>query len=271
MGKNIEINKYKNPNKKHVENRGVFGNATDYHVYHMTLSDIVMGFLKGFALGGAIVFIFFRAMSATLIIGVISGVIGIFVHKKRLLAKRYEVLLDQFKDLLEALATSYSSGRNSVEAFGDAYKDLSHIYPEDAYIMVEVGNVLAGVQNNQTIETMLRDFGERSGLEDISSFTDVFVETGRQGGNMTKVIGDARILINEKIDTEREIRMITHNSKVEFDIMMCIPFFILLIINSDSSMSIVENTHANIVIKIVVLSIFGIAYLLAKKMLTVKA
>ena len=64
--------------------------------------------------------------------------------------------------------------------------------------------------------------------------------------------------------------MITHNSKVEFDIMMCIPFFILLIINSDSSMSIVENTHANIVIKIVVLSIFGIAYLLAKKMLTVK-
>lgn len=264
------MGRIRNKNKV-AENHGVFGNATDYHVYHMTVSDILMGFLKGFGVGGAIIFIFFRTMPATLIIGIISGIIGIFVHKKSLLSKRYETLLDQFKELLEALATSYSSGRNSVEAFEDAYKDLSHIYPEDTYIIVEVRNILSGVQNNQTIETMLRDFGERSGLEDISSFTDVFVETSRQGGNMTKVIGDARVLINEKIDTEREIRMITHNSKVEFDIMMCIPFFILLIINSDSSMSIVENSHANIVIKIVVLSIFGIAYLLAKKMLKVKA
>ena len=265
------MGKIKNKKEKYIENRGVFGTATDYHVYHMTPADLLMGFLKGFGIGGAIIFIFFRTPVATLIVGTIAGIIGVFVHKKRLLSRRYETLLDQFKEMLEALATSFSSGRNSVEAFGDAYKDLSNIYPKDAYILVEIKTILDGIQNNQTVETMLRDFGDRSGLEDISSFTDVFVETGRQGGNMTKVISDARVLINEKIDTEREIRMITHNSKVEFDIMMCIPFFILLIINSDSSMSIVENTHFNIVIKVIVLSIFGGAYLLARKMLTVKA
>ena len=224
------MGKIKNKKEKYIENRGVFGNATDYHVYHMTPADLLMGFLKGFGIGGAIIFIFFRTPAAILIVGTIAGIIGVFVHKKRLLSRRYETLLDQFKEMLEALATSFSSGRNSVEAFGDAYKDLSNIYPKDAYILVEIKTILDGIQNNQTVETMLRDFGDRSGLEDISSFTDVFV-----------------------------------------DIMMCIPFFILLIINSDSSMSIVENTHANIVIKIIVLSIFGFAYLLARKMLTVKA
>ena len=257
--------------EKYIEKRGVFGNSVDYHIYHMKISEILFGVGIGFSVGAIIFYIFFRVVIGALIVGILSGLIGIFAYKNKLKEKRYNILLDQFKELLEALATSYSAGRNSVEAFKDAKNDLSHIYPKDSYIMIEVNAILAGIKNNKSIETMLIDWGERSGLEDIKSFADVFAETERQGGNMSKVIGDARNVINEKIDTEREIAMVTNSAKNEFNIMMCIPFVILLLISSDSSMSIVSNTHINIIIKTIVLIIFAVAYVWARKMLSIKA
>ncbi|RAZ16566.1 kinase, partial [Klebsiella oxytoca] len=43
---------------------------------------------------------------------------------------RLNSLREQFKDLLEALTASYSAGRNTVDAFGDAREDMVSIYGE---------------------------------------------------------------------------------------------------------------------------------------------
>ena len=126
------------------------------------------------------------------------------------------------------------------------------------------------ITNNRTIENLLLDFGDRSGLDDIESFVDVFVETGRQGGNMSEIIVDVRSIISEKIETEAEISRVTNNSKVEMKIMMGIGLFILLFVNYSNIMSLAENTPINIIMKALVLIIYSFAYLWSRKILRIK-
>lgn len=249
--------------KKNKENNGIYGNAEDYRVYHMKAVDIIAGFCMGVLVAATIFYMFFRTFEVVLVAALIGGIIGIIVNKKRQLKKRQEELISGFKEMLESLATSFGSGKNASEAFQEAIKDLSCTYPKGSDILKELQLIVDGMNNNRTMEQMMRDFGERSGLEDVMNFTDVFVETSRQGGDMSQIINDVRNVINEKIDTEREIKELMSQGANDFRILLPMPILVLFLTNSDSSMSIVPNTHINIVIKIIVLFIFGISYLIS--------
>ncbi len=255
---------------KRKENKGIYGDAIDYHFYHMNLIEYLAGFGLGFLAGASVIMIFFGLIYPSIAVGVIGGIAGIIFMRKSLLKRRKNDLLDQFRDFLESLATSYSSGKNTATAFIDSLTDLSRIYPDNSYIVQEIKLILKGITNNRTIENMLLDFGDRSGLDDIESFVDVFVETGRQGGNMSEIIVDVRSIISEKIETEAEISRVTNNSKVEMKIMMGIGLFILLFVNYSNIMSLAENTPINIIMKALVLVIYSFAYLWSRKILRIK-
>lgn len=259
-----------NKDKKRKENKGIYGNAIDYHFYHMNFIEYLTGFGLGFLAGAVVIMVFFKAVYPAAAVGVICGIAGVMLQRQRLLKKRRAELLDQFRDFLESLATSYGAGRNTDAAFRDSLTDLSRIYPDKAYIIQEIKLILKGLSNNRTIEAMLLDFGDRSGLEDIESFVDVFVETGRQGGNMSEIIVDVRSIINEKIETETEIGRVTSGSKNEMSIMMGIGFFILLFVNYSNIMSLSENTPVNVIIKSFVLLIYAVAYLWSRRILRIK-
>ncbi|MCR5105434.1 MAG: kinase [Eubacterium sp.] len=250
-------------NKKYKENNGVYGNAADYRVYHMKAVDILIGFCMGALVAATIFYMFFRTFEVVLVTALIGGIIGIIVNKRKQLKKRQEELISGFKEMLESLATSFGSGKNANEAFQEAIMDLSCTYPKGSDILNELKLIVDGMNNNRTMEQMMRDFGERSGLEDVMNFTDVFVETSRQGGDMSQIINDVRNVINEKIDTEREIKELMSQGANDFRIMLPMPILILFLTNTDSSMSIVPNTDTNIEIKILVLSIFGLSYLIS--------
>ena len=255
---------------KRKENKGIYGDAIDYHFYHMNLLEYLAGFGLGFLAGAFVIMVFFSILYPALIIGIISGVVGVIFLRKYLLKRRSKDLLDQFRDFLESLATSYSAGKNTATAFRDSLTDLSRIYPDNAYIIQEIKLLIKGISNNRTIESMLLDFGDRSGLDDIESFVDVFVETGRQGGNMSEIIVDVRSIISEKIETETEIGRVTNNSKVEMNIMMGIGICILLFVNYSNIMSLADNTPINIIMKTAVLVIYFVAYLWSRKILRIK-
>jgi tight adherence protein B len=253
--------------KKEVEiNKGLFGNAIDYSVYHLSRKESIIGFLVGYLIGFIALQIFFRNVIVSLVIGIVPGLLGIKLNQNRLLEKRKDVLLVQFKDLLESLCTSLGSGRNTIDAFSDSYRDLLNQYGKDSYIVQEVVIIIAGVKNNYTLEQMLMDFAVRSHMEDIQSFADVFEVTNRLGGNIVQVIDETRNIIVDKVNIQLEIATLISGKKNELNIMIVLPFIVVSQLGSFSG----SVDFIGILSRIVALLMFAGAYALGQKMINIK-
>lgn len=267
MGKKKE----KKKKEIYVPKKGLTGKGTDYHIYTVSGRERITAFLIGLAGTSVVVYLFFKSLFWGILMGI---AVGIYIQKYNasyLCEKRRKMLLMQFRDMLEALASSYSSGKNTNGAFEDAYGDMVQIYGETADIVQELRIILMGIGSNINIENLLADFADRSGLEDIKSFADVFEVSVKQGANVKDIISATRDIINDKIEIELEIGTLLSGNKNELNIMMVMPLIIIVSMEGlGSGMTAVGNTPLNILIKIVSIGMFATAYLLGKKITTIK-
>ncbi len=118
---------------------------------------------------------------------------------------------------------------------------------------------------NITIEKVLEDFGERTGIEDIISFAEVFATAKRTGGDLVHVIKVTSNTISDKIDIKREIITLISSKKLEANIMKVIPQGILFYLNLTSP-GYLDPLYHN-VFGVSVMSILLIIYLLAIKIM----
>lgn len=58
---------------------------------------------------------------------------------------------------------------------------------------------------NENIESILKDFATRSGIEEIHHFADVFSVCKRSGGNLVEIISTTSRMIGERIEIKQEI------------------------------------------------------------------
>lgn len=186
----------------------------NYAVYIMGKTENIIVKVIFFIAGGLVALIFYGNLFmvdgfATLathisnvVVFIILGLLAIKflvpMYKKRCLEKRKNALKQQFRDMLESLAASFSSGSNVQMAFESAVEDLKMQYSPKDYIVREMEEVINGMKQNINVEVMLENFGKRSGNEDIVSFADVFSVCYRKGGNMNSVIHRTHSVISEK-------------------------------------------------------------------------
>lgn len=256
--------------QNYIPQKAVFGKADDYYVYHMSNGEKMVGGLLGFGTGVFIFMVFFRNLIVSLLAGVILMIPGILKYREYLKQKRMKALMFQFRDMMESLTASYSAGKNTEGAFQDACADMINIYGEKADIVYELKWIVSGLYNGMNIDLLLMNFAKRSHLDDIESFATIFEVSSRYGGNLKEVVGETRSIINDKIETEMEIRTLLTANKNELNIMMIMPFIIMLMLNGMGDMSIVQNTPANMVVKIIVLLLFGLAYWMGRKIVDIE-
>ncbi|MCI9421842.1 kinase [Lachnospiraceae bacterium WCA-9-b2] len=256
--------------EEYVELRGLMGNGKDYHVYHMTKTDVLIAWALGFAVGFVVLFAFFNST----IVAFAGGMIGARLmpkhyceYKKK---KQLGELRSQFRDLLESLTSAYSAGKNTVGAFEESVNDMVSIYGEDADIVHEVEIICTGLKNNITIEKLLLDFADRSMLEDVMSFANVFESCSRGGSDMKQIVSDTREIINDKIEVEMEIETMISGSKNELNIMMVMPVIVVLMLRGMGSGMAGANTVSAVMVKIVCIGIFGLAYAMGRKIMDIK-
>lgn len=242
----------------------LIGSGSDYHVYHMSGQDKIIAFLIGG--GGAVLvsWLFFGNIVISAAACVIVGIYAQPVYQNYKCEKRKKELLMQFRDLLEALTSSYSAGKNTLEAFTDAREDLEHIYSDETDIVKEVGLIVGGMQNNLNVEELLLNFANRSGLDDVQNFADVFRVAIRQGANIKDIIFSTRDVIGDKIEIEMEINTLMSGNKNELYIMMVMPLIIIVSLGGLGSGT-SDNGAVNIVVKVIALGLFALAYWLGKK------
>lgn len=260
----------KGQKEEYAELKGIMGNAEDYHVYHMKRADYMAAWFLGFVVSMVVIYAFFRSLPLMLAGGAVCGMFIPKYYQQYKRESRVKQLRIQFKDLLESLSASYSAGRNTPDAFADALSDMESVYGTGADIVKEIQIICAGLANNYQIEVLLLDFAARSGLDDVTSFANVFEVCNRQGSDMKRIVADTRNIINDKIEIEMEIETMLSGNKNELNIMMVMPVIIVLSLSSMGSGTIVSNDLVNLVVKVICLGIFGIAYVIGRKITDVK-
>lgn len=244
----------------------LIGNGDDYHVYHMTFQDRLIAFLIGGGGGAAVGWIFFNSIPVCIVFALLIGYVAQSIYRDYKLEKRKKQLLLQFKDLLETLTSSYATGKNTLDSFTDAANDMVQIYGEEADIVKELVIIVGGMQNNLNIEALLTNFAQRSGLDDVQNFADVFRVALRQGANIKDIIASTRDIISDKIEIEMEIDTMMAGNKNELNIMMVMPLVIIVSLGGmGGGMSASDNSPVNVLIKVIALGMFGLAYYLGQK------
>jgi tight adherence protein B len=250
--------------------RGIFGNATDYAVYEMKFFEKALYFLIGAAAGAGAGYLFYENIFLCAVLLVICGFAFIPIRRKQIIEKRKRKLLLQFRDTLESLATSIGAGSNVPDAFLSAEDDMSKQHNEGSDIHREIKTINEGIYNNVPVETLLMDLGERSGLEDVISFANVFETCYRKGGDTKEVIKNTHQIISEKIDIMMEIQTVVTSKKSEQNAMMFMPILFVFLLKMLGKEVVDLTSATGMVSTTIAVGIFVIAYFIGKRVLNIK-
>ena len=229
--KEKKAQKKRKKKQEYVELRGLLGIGKDYHVYHMTLKDYLVARGLGLAVGAVVLFAFFNNVFVALLGGIVCAAILPKYYRNYRRKRQSDDLRTQFKDLLESLTSSYSAGQNTVEAFKDAASDMVSIYGEGADIVQEVQIICTGLNNNINIEQLLLNFAER---------------------------------------IEMEIETMLSGAKNELNIMMVMPVIVVVMLKGMGTSMAGSNTPVTVLVKIVCIGIFVLAYAIGRKFTDIK-
>lgn len=198
----------------------------DYRKYSFTWKDWLTYFVMIIAKGAVIGYLFYDSFKMC-ILCVPFFVMDYKSMKEERLKRQKRDLTMQFRSMMEALVTSLTAGYSLERAFSDAKRDLSLIYPSNAVIFKELDEIIAGLKVNIPVEKLLKDFGVRSGIEDIDNFANVVAAAKRSGGNLIRIIEKTVRSISDKISLEEEMETMISAKKLEEKIMMVMPYGIL--------------------------------------------
>lgn len=260
----------------------------NYKVYHMEGLEKSAYFLMAFIIGAGVGYLFYGGIgkdeygSATFITiilntlicggcGLFAGIQIIPIMTKSIIKKKKQQLLSEFRDMLESLNTSLGAGKNVMDSFRTVHKDLSVQYDEDAFIIKELEVIISGIDNNVDIESLLEDFGVRSGEEDIISFANVFKICYRKGGDIKATIRNTHSILRDKMEIREEIETIITSNKTEQKVMTFMPIAligIIKIMSPDFASNYVTVT--GIISTTVAVILFVIAYKVGEEVLEIK-
>jgi tight adherence protein B len=206
-----------------------------YLDYSLSYKEYVIAFLMASICLFFIGIIFFKSI----LMAFFFSLFGLFypkIRSKELMLKRKAELNIQFKQALYILSSSLAAGKSVESAFQESIQDLKMLFPdEQTYIRIEFESISRRLENGESIEKILHDFSTRAGIEDISSFADVFVICKRTGGNMVDVMRNTANIIGEKIAIQQEIAVMISQKRFESKVLTFTPVFFVAILSYTSA------------------------------------
>ena len=250
--------------------QALIGEGIDYRMYFPNMKEKILWFVIGMIVGGAVLYIFYESILASFILGAICGVVFIPIRTKQVIKKRQKNLTTQFRALLDALSTSIGAGKNMFDSFAGASDDLAVQFTEEADIVHEVKLIRIGLDHNIQMEDLLINFAERSGVDDVRDFANVFATCYKKGGNIKDVIKNTASIIGDKIEIQMELETMVAGQQSEQNIMLVMPVIFIVILKSMGGGLIDLESPIGILSVTVAIVIFVLAYFVSKKILDIK-
>ncbi|TAH73880.1 MAG: pilus assembly protein TadB [Anaerolineaceae bacterium] len=243
----------------------------NYNIYHFSIRENFRYISEGFILVLALGSLFYKSMFGIIIL---SPLILLYYNKKKkeLIQKRKWRLNLEFRDAINSLSAALSAGYSAEHAFVEAIKDLKRIYPEGAMIIKEFTYLVNRTQMNITVEKALHDFGERSHVEDIISFAEVFATAKRTGGDIIHIIKTTGGIISDKLEVKREIMTVIAAKKFEATIMKIVPAGILcyLTLSSPGFLKPLYHNLFGILVMTILLIVYLFTYRVIDNIITIE-
>ena len=250
--------------------QALVGEGTDYNVYFVSKKEKILWFILGMGVSAIVLYVFYENIIASILVGAICGFIFIPLNTNNMIKKRKKRLTTQFRGLLDALSTSIGAGKNMYDSFTNASDDLAVQFSAESDIVKEVNLIRVGIDNNIPIEDLLLNFAERSGVEDVRNFANVFATCYKKGGNIKEVIKNTASIIGDKIEIQMELETMVAGQKNEQNIMLVMPVAFIVLMKSMGGDLIDLKSPVGVLSVTIALSIFILAYFISKKILNIK-
>ena len=207
---------------------------SDYDKYYLSLEDLLAGASNTLIYIVLISIAFYNSFTL-LILAVPFAFIIPFFNKDEFIKKRKEKLLNEFKDFLRILKSFLEASYSVENAFMMSIKELMMLHDKDSMMVNELRNIVAKLKLNKPIDVVFKQFADKTHMEDIMDFSEVFVISKQHGGNISKIIGNTINVINDKIEVKIEIDTVTASKRFEQKLMNLLPFLIIIYMNISSS------------------------------------
>lgn len=204
---------------------------TDYRVYELSKKERTEFLTAASILISMLLYLFYNT-AAVILPAVLFAVYSVRFYEAYKAAKRKNILISQFRDMLYSLSASLGAGRHMTEALVEARSDLLLLYDEDTPMIRELtGMKLRSEAANENAEDMLLDLGRRSGVRDITTFAEVYRICRSTGGDLVKVIGITSQMLLDKLTIVRDIESYTAQKRFEGKVIALLPPLIILFLN----------------------------------------
>lgn len=244
---------------------------TEYDRYVFNWKETVLCFLKSAAVTGAFSYVFYRTWIGLLALPAVMY-LEFSAERKRKLRERKERLAVQFMDAMAAASSSMQAGHSVENAFLEAEREISALYGRDSEMAKEMRLIRKGLKNQIPLEEMLLGLGERSHVEEIRDFSEVFAVAKRLGGNLKEIIRRTTELTGQRMEVEREIQTVLSSRKYEQKVMTAIPFLLFgyIQLTSRGFFDVLYHNAAGIFVMTVCLLLYLAACALAGRLLEIR-
>lgn len=191
--------------------------------------------------------------------------------KKVLCEKRKQLLNHQFREVILAVSSHLQAGFSVENAFMEAYRDICMLFGEKCLMARELSWILRRVQNNESLEQSLLQLAQRSDLEDIYEFAEVFAIAKRGGGEIRGIMMRTADIIGDKMEVKREIHTIMSEKMLEQKIMQCMPFGMIgyLSLTSPGFLDSLYHNVVGVVLMTVCLGVYVFSCFLTERILDI--
>ncbi len=186
--------------------------------------------------------------------------------------KKEQEFTGQFRDSIQSVASALKAGYSVENSIREAVKDMAPVYGPETRIIKEYTRMIHRMDVNIPVSSVLEEFAERTGQEDVENFVNVFLAAKVSGGDSISIIRNAVKMISDKIDTEKEIQTMLASKKLEFDIMCAVPFAIILYMKMTFGefLEVLYGNMAGVMIMSVCLAVYIGAYSLGRHIIRIE-
>lgn len=241
---------------------------TDYRIFEFDKKGKLIAFSQGLIINVLVSLLFYDSLFA-----MFPGMVLVFLffrEKRHMLAqKRMRRMRVELKTFFGSFIVALQTGRSVEKAFIQAMDDLTEYIGKDTELVVELKRICAGVAVGGALEKLLLEFSERSHLEELEYFAEVFTIARRSGGNLISIMKNTIRMLQEKMEVEEEIYTVLAEKRLEFYLMCVIPLGMIAYLRMSAG-NLLESLYGNItgiVVMTICLVIYGGCYFCGKKLL----
>ena len=207
---------------------------SDYDKYYLSMEDLITS-AANVALYIVLICVAFYDSKVLLVVTLPLSFVIPFFEKDRFIKKRKEKLLNEFKDFLRVLKTFLEASYSVENAFAMSVRDVMMLHGKESMMVKELKSMVSLLKINKPIDVVFKKFADKTHMEDIIDFSEVFIISKLHGGNISKIIGNTINVINDKIEVKIEIDTVTASKRFEQKLMNLLPFLIIIYMNISSS------------------------------------